>query len=297
MKLFNNFEKLIAIISSKTGIKKSIIEKDFYVFIILKELNKKIPNILFKGGTSLSKCYHIINRFSEDIDLSLTMDQWKVGPKKKLKYSIVDVCNDLNLKILNLENTRSRRAFNRYNIEYPIIFNDNKIKDLIVLETTFITKSYPVIKKEISCYITDYLIENNNLNLLKEYDLEPFEINTQTLERTFIDKVYALCDYYLRNDFINHSRHIYDLNFLMKEININDEFIELLKEVKEERKQLDSRLSCKDGVDVNNLLRKIKDSKDFEMDYKNNDTYLLFEGLDYEEAIKVLDKIIELNIF
>lgn len=297
MKLFNNFEKLIAIISSKTGIKKSIIEKDFYVFIILKELNKKIPNILFKGGTSLSKCYHIINRFSEDIDLSLTMDQWKVGPKKKLKYSIVDVCNDLNLKILNLENTRSRRAFNRYNIEYPIIFNDNKIKDLIVLETTFITKSYPVIKKEISCYITDYLIENNNLNLLKEYDLEPFEINTQTLERTFIDKVYALCDYYLRNDFINHSRHIYDLNFLMKEININDEFIELLKEVKEERKQLDSCLSCKDGVDVNNLLRKIKDSKDFEMDYKNNDTYLLFEGLDYEEAIKVLDKIIELNIF
>lgn len=297
MKLFNNFEKLIAIISSKTGIKKSIIEKDFYVFIILKELNKKIPNILFKGGTSLSKCYHIINRFSEDIDLSLTMDQWKVGPKKKLKYSIVDVCNDLNLKILNLENTRSRRAFNRYNIEYPIIFNDNKIKDLIILETTFITKSYPVIKKEISCYITDYLIENNNLNLLKEYDLEPFEINTQTLERTFIDKVYALCDYYLRNDFINHSRHIYDLNFLMKEININDEFIELLKEVKEERKQLDSCLSCKDGVDVNNLLRKIKDSKDFEMDYKNNDTYLLFEGLDYEEAIKVLDKIIELNIF
>lgn len=83
----------------------------------------------------------------------------------------------------------------------------------------------------------------------------------------------------------------------MKEININDEFIELLKEVKEERKQLDSCLSCKDGVDVNNLLRKIKDSKDFEMDYKNNDTYLLFEGLDYEEAIKVLDKIIELNIF
>lgn len=51
-----------------------------------------------------------------------------MGPKKKLKYSIVDVCNDLNLKILNLENTRSRRAFNRYNIEYPIIFNDNKIK-------------------------------------------------------------------------------------------------------------------------------------------------------------------------
>lgn len=295
--LINDFKEIVSRAAESFKIDASVIEKDFYVFLILKELNEKVPFILFKGGTSLSKCYHIINRFSEDIDLSLIKEKWTVGPKKNLKYSIADVCNELNLKILNFDKTRSRRAFNRYFIEYPKLFISKNLKDQIVLETTFITKSYPVVKKEISCYITDYFKEINRLDLIDKFILKPFEINTQTLERTFIDKVYALCDYYLRNDFINHSRHIYDLNFLMKEININDEFIELLKEVKEERKQLDSCLSCKDGVDVNNLLRKIKDSKDFEMDYKNNDTYLLFEGLDYEEAIKVLDKIIELNIF
>ncbi len=59
------------------GSSKAIIEKDFWVTLVLDYLFHKCPYkdyFIFKGGTSLSKCFNIINRFSEDIDLILRWD-------------------------------------------------------------------------------------------------------------------------------------------------------------------------------------------------------------------------------
>lgn len=64
------FEQLIAATSTKLSIEPTIVEKDYFVTITLGELNKKNENFVFKGGTSLSKCFGIIKRFSEDIDIS-----------------------------------------------------------------------------------------------------------------------------------------------------------------------------------------------------------------------------------
>lgn len=61
------FTEVITEANAQTGIAESIIEKDYYVTMILKLLAKSNPDIVFKGGTSLSKCFHLINRFSEDI--------------------------------------------------------------------------------------------------------------------------------------------------------------------------------------------------------------------------------------
>lgn len=81
------FNELINATESKIGLLVFQIEKDHYVSLFLKELNKynqTIP-IVFKGGTSLSKCYNIINRFSEDIDISLQFtDPKKI--KKIIKF-------------------------------------------------------------------------------------------------------------------------------------------------------------------------------------------------------------------
>ena len=59
------FTEVITEANAQTGIAESIIEKDYYVTMILKLLAKSNPDIVFKGGTSLSKCFHLINRFSE----------------------------------------------------------------------------------------------------------------------------------------------------------------------------------------------------------------------------------------
>lgn len=66
-----SLEEIIIQTANYYNIDVSIIEKDYYVTIMLKELSKRIDNMIFKGGTSLSKCYHLIERFSEDIDLNI----------------------------------------------------------------------------------------------------------------------------------------------------------------------------------------------------------------------------------
>ena len=60
--------------AARIGVQAVIIEKDFWVCWTIKRafsLGDKIPGLIFKGGTSLSKAYGLIRRFSEDIDLSL----------------------------------------------------------------------------------------------------------------------------------------------------------------------------------------------------------------------------------
>ncbi len=100
----------------------TIVEKDYYVTMFLQSLAKRVPNLLFKGGTSLSKCHKIINRFSEDIDLTLDANNQTQANKKNLKYKIIEVCNELGLELMNESDVRSRRDYNRYEIKYPTQF-------------------------------------------------------------------------------------------------------------------------------------------------------------------------------
>ena len=62
------FEELVTAASVELKIPAPIIEKDYYVTLALKELTAHIKDMVFKGGTSLTKCYQILDRFSEDIE-------------------------------------------------------------------------------------------------------------------------------------------------------------------------------------------------------------------------------------
>ena len=65
------FQDAIGITYEQTGIMPQIIEKDYYVTMLLRALAEKMPYIVFKGGTSLSKCHKVIKRFSEGIDITI----------------------------------------------------------------------------------------------------------------------------------------------------------------------------------------------------------------------------------
>jgi len=76
LKLHENiqdFQTLIAATSQDLGIREVYVEKDYWLTLILKRLSqaKESAEIIFKGGTSLSKAYNIVRRFSEDIDLAV----------------------------------------------------------------------------------------------------------------------------------------------------------------------------------------------------------------------------------
>lgn len=65
--------------------------------------------------------------------------------------------------------------------------------------------------KQVGSIIQEYLIEINKNNIIEMFDLKPFNIRVQSIERTFVDKIFAICDYYLGQRIEEHSRHIYDL--------------------------------------------------------------------------------------
>lgn len=100
-----------------------VVEKDYYVTLILKGLKARLPSIALKGGTSLSKCYKVINRFSEDIDVTIDtkLTQGQMG---KVKDAIKEVAAELSLSIPNIDETRSRRSYNKYLLAYETVNED-----------------------------------------------------------------------------------------------------------------------------------------------------------------------------
>ena len=98
--LHNNkelFSDVIIATSNALNIAPAIIEKDYYVTLLLKRITEKCPDIIFKGGTSLSKCFKIINRFSEDIDIGLNADKATEGMRKNLKSSIKEAIDEVDI--------------------------------------------------------------------------------------------------------------------------------------------------------------------------------------------------------
>ena len=103
---------IIVTVSERTGIDESIVEKDYYVTMILKELVQRNPNVVFKGGTSLSKAYHAIDRFSEDIDITFE-EHLGEARRKKIKYQLLQpISEDLDLAIDNWKFIESDKDYN-----------------------------------------------------------------------------------------------------------------------------------------------------------------------------------------
>ena len=292
------FEQVILKVANETGIEPSIIEKDYYVTLFLKRIVQLQPNIIFKGGTSLSKCYKVINRFSEDIDLNIdTQSKPTEGQRKKLKENIVSIIDEFGFTLDNADNVRSRRNYNRYIIDYPTVFSSNFLKEHLIIETAVYIKAYPCERLQATSIIYDYLKHNGYEDLIQKYGLEPFELNVQTASRTLIDKLYALGDYYLSDAVQEHSRHIYDIFKLSDIVSLDANLKQLVSEVFDERKPHEQCRSAKDGIDMNVLLQEIIDKDIYKKDYEDITEKMLFEDVPYSTAIKTLQKIVDYKLF
>jgi predicted nucleotidyltransferase component of viral defense system len=302
MDLHKNKELFVQIIERmvvEKGYQKEVIEKDYFVTMFLQSLTTKLPNLIFKGGTSLSKCYGIIKRFSEDIDITVNFegDHLADSGRKKIKEVIKMICDEFGFNILNLEDTRSRRNFNQYEIEYPTQFANVALKQYLLIESSVAVKSFLSEIKTAKSLIQEYLEENDKHDLCKQYGIYEFEIRVQKLDRTLIDKLFALGDYYLTEKEDGHSRHIYDIYKLLPLVKIDKEFRNLVKEVRILRKESQYCYSAQDGKDMQKLLQEIVNKDTYKKDYEFSTAYLLFEKVPYKTAKEALIKILELKIF
>ncbi len=178
------FGLLLENIHEKTGYRTDVLEKDYYVLLILQELSNFQADGLpayFKGGTALYKALKTTNRFSEDIDLSVDTR----GCSRTDPVTAFDTDD----------------ALQRF----------GKLK----VEATSFTISEPVDSLEISAMFYNLATEEQKKILETVYDVKPFFIQTITLERIFVDKLFA-AEAYVRHSSINQrafeaAKHIYDL--------------------------------------------------------------------------------------
>ena len=288
------FKKMIQDVSDTMNILDAVVEKDYYVSLILKEIATFSDKVVFKGGTSLSKALNVINRFSEDIDISFS-EHIGASRRKKLKYNIIaPIAQKLGLTITNFDKAQSDRDINNYIFEYKPICNSHvHIVTAVKVETSLITAVFPFKVMPIGNYIADYAKDIS----LKDYGLEPFMMNVQALERTLIDKVFAICDYYLTGKPRRISRHIYDIHKILPLINFDEQFKKLVQKVREIRCSLDIGQSAKIGININQLLKEICDKDFFKADYENVTQFFIFDNTKYKETKNSLKKIIESNTF
>lgn len=299
------FKELIIVTASHTqGLQNHQVEKDYYVSLFLKELSKLENNveIVFKGGTSLSKCYDIIDRFSEDIDLTIKFPNVKAGRglRKRLKENIIATIDKLSMKFLNPNEVQSDRDFNHYEIEFERLFESTpEMIPHIKIETIAVYKPYPCLKKHVSNFITKYLIElEEELDLVKTYELETFEMSIQSIDRTFIDKLFAICDYHLEKTYERYSRHIYDIHMIWNSGLLNIEVVTcIIDDVISDRQRLYTRnLSSKPGSRPKDILQEIIDNKVFERDYIDVTSGFIYKKVSYETCINTLKKVLDSNI-
>ena len=288
------WKEIIETVALEIKKNRIMVEKDIVQSMFLYELSKSNLPFAFKGGTSLSKVYSLIDRFSEDIDLSLSR-KVSQSEKKNIKECILNIGKNLNLKLINEDNIKSRFDYNKYVFEYKSLFDAKSVE--IIIETNFFEIAYPINKVKINNYIGSF-IKDNKIDINFDFEANSFEFNVQSLERTFIDKVFAICDYRLQNMAQRDSRHLYDIAKMVPYIKFDDEFKELIKKVRSDRMKSKNNPSADEKYNITQMLNEIIDSKFFETDYKNLTLKLLYEEYSYEKTINDGIKIVaEYKIF
>jgi len=220
----------------------AMVEKDFWSCWVLFKLfsDKEISEILrFKGGTSLSKAYHLIERFSEDLDLILTKekilsdseDLFQPSNKKQKMFTeqisrrtaeyvsttlkdkiiailgnTVRVYTDDEYAIMNRQYQSDEIDNKNLHIIYPKVTNDVYLRPDILLEIGIMSAWLPNEPREILPYIAE---------AYPKLDIASAIVNTIKAERTFWDKATILHREFYRpentNTPIRYSRHYYDL--------------------------------------------------------------------------------------
>jgi len=227
MKLHENqklFIQLLNFSANTLKIRPEFIEKDYWITHALQRMaqNENADIVVFKGGTSLSKAYHLTNRFSEDIDIAVVdTDSFSKNQLKMLiKRLAKDMATDLQeIVIPNVTSKGSRFYKAIYQYQNLVGLTSSAVKTgQLLIEINTYANPYPYIKQEFSSFLADYLTTINRQDLIEQYDLKPFEINVLDKKQTLVEKLVSLIRFSFEDDVVksiaSKIRHFYDLYYL-----------------------------------------------------------------------------------
>ena len=224
------------------GINQLAIEKDWWVMVTLKALFRTTcaDSLIFKGGTSLSKGFQIIERFSEDIDLAIShsffgIDKTSKSQREKLRkmarvfvHDTLSSEMDARLQELGVSGYRVENVTHQLDKDGNLkAIDSDKDPTVILLHYDSVVEGSvdyipPRVKIEISCLSMD---EPTEVREIQSYIADSFKEEDETLasirtvlpSRTFLEKIFLLAEEFQKDKprHVRMSRHLYDLERLM----------------------------------------------------------------------------------
>lgn len=227
------FRQAIQFTADQMKIPAIYVEKDYWVtyalyIIFSNEIGK---DTVFKGGTALSKCYNMIERFSEDIDLVVLRREGESNNKLTTKIrTISDVVSavlpEVNIEELTQKMGMNRKTAHTYNKEFS--GNYGQVRDTIVVEATWLGYFEPYTTRSISSFVGNMMVNNGQADIAKENGLLPFNLLVLKPIRTICEKIMSLVRFsYGENpidDLKKKIRHTYDLHQLLQQKEFSDFF-------------------------------------------------------------------------
>lgn len=276
------WKEIIETVARELGRTELMVEKDTIQSMFLLELSKSELPLVFKGGTSLSKAYNLIDRFSEDIDLSMNRKPTETE-RKASKKLIIDIAESLGMALANPDRIRSRYDYNMYVFEYVSLFASMPME--IIIETSYYQTAYPTEKHEVGSFVGRFCNERD-ITLPLSFEAAKVYMNVQSVKRTFVDKIFAICDYRIQHMQDRDSRHLYDICKLMGQVELDDELDALADTVRNDRMCSKNNSSAQLKYIIPEMLDEIIQSRFYESDYKNVTQKLLYENMDYDYAVE-----------
>lgn len=228
-------EEYLAVISGTremTGFNPNVIEKDWWVTMTLRALFESscADFLTFKGGTSLSKCWNLIERFSEDVDIAIDKSFWNLeGDTKSQRDRIRKLSRHYIEQTLTPELDMLLREYGARDFELSAVPNKESDADptvvLIPYMSAYSTNPYvkPTVKIEFSCrslkeprakVSVKPLVANKFPKQFEDFNVELFAVLPS---RTFLEKIFLIHEELQKDKprVERMSRHLYDIERMM----------------------------------------------------------------------------------
>lgn len=239
------FRQAIEFTAQQRQVKAIYVEKDYWITYVLKTIFESDCGLysVFKGGTALSKCFKIIDRFSEDIDLVVLREEEESGNSitrkiKSITSTVNSVLEEVQKDGLTTKSGRLRKTAH----QYPKVFKGDygQVRDFIVVEASMLGDFEPYHEMEITCFVYEMMITQGQQDIAEKHQLLPFKVQVLDIKRTICEKIMSLVRFSYAEDPIaslrSKIRHTYDIHLLLKLAEIekffnSEDFEEMLLKV------------------------------------------------------------------
>ena len=222
------FRQVVSATAQAQNIDRLFVEKDYWITRSLALLSRSQyrDNMVFKGGTSLSKAYGLTHRFSEDIDVAvINANQFSQNQLKRLIHRAAHVMSGGLEEVVGDPITRKTQAYYKQLYIFPTSMSLSGTLPIregqILLEINSFGNPYPYVEKKLQSFIAEFLQTQEQFHhLIEEYGLQPFTINVLDKRRTLLEKTVSLLRFSFAKDsdeLASKIRHFYDLYFLVQD--------------------------------------------------------------------------------